>query len=102
MTPAETAKWDKLSDAMADYASQNGDGFGGYDYRGATDCQTEGYMIAAEAISFPDDERADYIDTEAQRYPESAQYLIAVSADYRLAELVKADDAYPFKAEMAA
>ena len=94
MASTETArKFDKMADALADYAREN-------DALSAGDCQTEGYLIAAEAVTFPDDERADYIDTEAQTYPESARYLIAASASYRLAELVAAD-AYPWNAEQA-
>jgi hypothetical protein len=85
VTATETAaKYDRMQDAFAAYASEN-------DTLAATDCQTEGYLIAAEAVTFPEDERADYIDEEAQTYPESARYLIAVSASYRLAELVKAE-----------
>jgi hypothetical protein len=95
MTDATARKYDKMADALADYAREN-------DQLSASDCQTEGYLIAAEAVSFPEGERADYIDTEAQNYPESARYLIAVSADYRLAELVARDDAYPWNAEIAA
>lgn len=91
MTPALAAKYDKMQDALADYAREN-------DALTASDCQTEGYLIAAEAVTFPDDERADYIDEEAQTYPESARYLIGCAADYRLAEMVARDDAYPFVA----
>lgn len=81
MTPA--TKYDRMQDALADYAV--------VDRIMAEEYCNEGYLIAAEAVTFPEDERADFIENEVKAYPESAQYLVAVSASYRLAELVKAE-----------
>lgn len=74
------AKYDKMQDALADYASEN-DRLSAYDY-----CD-EGYAIAVGAFLLPSTDRADYIDAAVSTHPESAQYLIACAADYRLAEL---------------
>lgn len=79
---------DKLDNAFQCYANENGDGFSAPDYRGAYDYREEGYRLGEEARSeaAPEDRDA-YIDTEVLAWPESARYLIACAADYRLAEL---------------
>ena len=90
----ETArKYDKMQGALADYAREDRIGAEGY-------C-AEGYELAEAAFDMPADDRDDFIDAQSYAFPESARYLVAVSADYRLAELVAAD-AYPFRAELAA
>lgn len=92
MLTAETAaKYDRMQDALADYAREN-------DSQTANDYCTEGYELAEAAFDMPAEARDDFIDAQACAFPASAHYLIAVSADYRLAELVARDDCYPFVA----
>lgn len=80
-------KYDRMQDAFETYASENGDGFGGRDYAGASDYRAEGYALAEQAADMPEEDRADWIDTEAYAFPASAQYLVTAAADYRLSEL---------------
>lgn len=82
------AKYDRMQDALADYARE--------DRIGADDYCAEGYRLAEEAFGLFD-ALAD-IEGRVYEYPDNAQYLVAVSADYRLAELVARDDCYPFVA----
>lgn len=77
------AKYDKMQDALADYASE--------DRIGAEDYCAEGYRLGEEAHDMPAEDRDDWIDAQAYAFPASAQYLVAVAADYRLAELVRAE-----------
>lgn len=87
----------KLESARADYAREGGDGFGDYDWTGANDYAAEGYALAEAALDMPAEDRDDWIDGQTYAFPGSARYLVAVAADYRLAELVAAN-AYPFVA----
>ena len=80
-------KYEKMQNAFEAYASENGDGFSDRDYIGAAGYRAEGYALAEQAVDMPEDDRADWIDTEAYAFPASAQYLVAVAADYRLSEL---------------
>lgn len=92
MTAALAAKYDKMQDALADYAREN-------DALTANDYAAEGYELAEAAFRNAAPEGpADWIEGEIGAFPESARYLIAVAASYRLAELVARDDAYPFNA----
>ena len=101
MASTETArKSAKLDDAFQTYANENGDGFSQPDFRGAYDYREEGYRLGEEAHDLPAEDRDDFIDAQTYAFPGSARYLVAVAADYRLAELVAAD-AYPFRAEAA-
>lgn len=87
----ETArKYDKMQDAFAAYASEN-------DSLTANDYAAEGYELGEAAFDMPAEDRDDWIDGQTYAFPGSARYLVAVAADYRLAELVAAD-AYPFVA----
>lgn len=91
LTSETAAKYDRMQDALADYAREN-------DSQTANDYCAEGYQLAEEAFDLPAEDRDDWIDTQAYAFPANARYLIAVSADYRLAELVARDDCYPFVA----
>ena len=88
--PMRTA-YEKMVEAKAEYAHANGDGFGDYDWTGANDYAAEGYSLAEAAIDMPAEDRDDWIETESYAFPASAQYLVAVAADYRLAELAQAE-----------
>lgn len=81
----------KVDDAFQAYANEHGDGFADRDYRGAYDYREEGYRLGEEAHDLPAEDRDDFIDAQSYAFPEGAQYLVAVAADYRLAELVKAE-----------
>jgi hypothetical protein len=101
-TATETArKYATLQDAMAEYARENGDGFSGRDWVGANDYCEEGFRLGEQAHDMPAEDRDDWIESQTYAFPAGDRYLIAVAADYRLAEMVAAD-AYPFNAEMAA
>lgn len=78
---------DKLDNAFRDYAHSQGDGFSKPDWIGAYDYREEGYAIAVEAFGLPADDRADFIEYAVSEHPESAQYLVACAADFRMAEL---------------
>jgi len=96
-TATETArKYDKMVEALADYASENGN-------LNAEDYCEEGYRLGEEAHDLPAEDREDWIDDQVYAFPESARYLVAVSASYRLAELTRDDDpdAYTFKVDYA-
>ena len=80
-------KYEKMQNAFEAYASENGDGFSDRDYIGANGYRAEGYALAEQAIDMSEEDRADWIDTEAYAFPASAQYLVAAAADYRLSEL---------------
>ena len=96
MASTETArKYDKLADALADYAREN-------DSRTADDYRAEGYELAEAAFDMPAEDRDDFIDAQSYAFPASAQYLVAVAADYRLFELVREDNRYPFVADAPA
>lgn len=101
MTAAtETArKFAKLQDAMAEYAIENGDGFYCRDWVGANDYCEEGYRLGEQAHDMPAEDRDDWIEAQTYAFPAGDRYLIAVAADYRLAELVA--DEFSFSAEAA-
>lgn len=86
------AKWDKLSDALHSYANDQAEDFVGPDWHNANEYSAEGYAIGEEAFALPDDDndREDHVEAAIKSFPESARYLIAVAADYRMAELAKA------------
>lgn len=71
---------DKLDDAFGAFFREN-------DYLSAYDYREEGYELAEHVLSLPVDDRADEIDNAVSTFPESARYLIACAAAYRLAEL---------------
>jgi hypothetical protein len=106
LTAKETArKYDKMQDAIRSYAEGSGDGFGDLDYRGADEYREAGYCLAEDARGvrgMTAGERAEWIDSAVSTYPESARYLVAVSADFRLSELVARDDRFPFNADAPA
>lgn len=81
------AKSDKLDDAFQSYANENGDGFSAPDFRGAYDYREEGYRLGEEAADMASEDRDDWIEAQTYAFPESARYLIACAADFRLAEL---------------
>ena len=81
----------KVDDAFQAYANENGDGFSAPNYRGAYDYREEGYRLGEEAHDLPAEDRDDFIEAQTYAFPESARYLIGCAADYRLAELVKAE-----------
>lgn len=81
----------KVDDAFQAYANEHGDGFADRDYRGAYDYREEGYRLGEEAHDLPEEDRDDFIDAQSYAYPGSAQWLVACAANYRLAELVKAE-----------
>lgn len=91
---------DRVDDAYQSYAHDNGGDGEGPDWHNAYEYREEGYALGEEAFALPDDEsaREDRIEAALKDFPESARYLIAVAADYRLAELVARDDCYPFVA----
>lgn len=102
-TATQTARlYDRLIDAEQTYAHDNSDGFTNRDWSGAKGYREEGYRLGKEAHDLPADDREDFIDDQAAAFPGSAQYLVAVAASYRLAELVARDNAYSFNADMAA
>ena len=90
MTPATARKYDKMADALADYARE--------DRIGAEDYAAEGYQLAEEAFDLPAEDRDDFIEAQTYAFPESVRYLVGCAADYRLSELVARDDRYPFVA----
>lgn len=86
LTPRQAAA-DKLDAAYASYAHDQSDGFGSFDWQGAYDYREEGYRLGEEAADMPAEDRADWIDGETYRFDESARYLIACAADFRVEEL---------------
>ncbi len=86
-------KYDRMQDAFEAYAREGGDGFGQYDYVGASDYRAEGYSLAEQAADMPEEDRADWIDDQVYMFPASARYLVAWAADYRLSELCPAQPA---------
>lgn len=82
-----SAKYEKLIDAYQAFARENGDGFSSRDYDGATGYREEGYRLGEEAADLCEEDRDEWIEGESYAFPESARYLVAVAADYRLAEL---------------
>jgi hypothetical protein len=92
MPSAETAKAAlKLDDAHQAYAHDNGDGFRDHDWRGAYDYREEGYRLGEEAFDRPAEDRNDHVEVGSYAFPESARYLIAVAADFRMAELADSE-----------
>ncbi len=84
-------KYDRMQDAFEAYAREGGDGFGQYDYVGASDYRAEGYSLAEQAADMPEEDRADWIDDQVYMFPASARYLVAWAADYRLSELTDSE-----------
>lgn len=86
--PATTtaAKYDRVTDAFTAYAREN-------DNLSASEYWDEGTALAESAFdhSAPDG-RDTFIETALEDFPESARYLIACAADYRLAELAAAPE----------
>ena len=104
LTAKETARVafrkisDRLDDALEGYVYDNGS-----DSRHqANEYRDDGFSLAEEAFDLPAEDRDDFIDAQSYAFPESAQYLVAVAADYRLAELVARDDRFPFIADAPA
>lgn len=87
---------DRLDNAYDCYAKDMGDGFNQPAWMEAYEYREEGYCLGEEAHDMPAEDRDDWIEGETYAFPESARYLIGCAADFRLAELAKADDAYPF------
>jgi len=79
--------WDKMEDAVEGYVFDNGS-----DSRHqANEYRDEGYVLAEAAFDMPEEDREDWLEGQFYAFPETARYLIAVSADYRLIELVAED-----------
>jgi hypothetical protein len=81
-----------LDNALSEYARENGDGFSGRDWLGATEYQDEGFALAelAVALAIPEEDLQDWLEDKREPFPASARYLIAVASDYRLIELADA------------
>ena len=79
---------DDLDDARHDFASANGEDYGKPDYANANEYRDEGFALGEEAFDMPEDDRADYIQTEVHRWPDYARFLVECAADYRLLQLV--------------
>lgn len=94
---------DKVDDAYQSYAHDNGGDGEGPDWHNAYEYREDGYFIGEQAFALPDDENAReyHIEAALNAYPETAQYLVAVAANYRLAELID-NDRYAFKADAPA
>lgn len=81
----------KLDNALTEYASENGDGFYCRDWSGAYEYQDEGFAMAerAVALAIAEEDREDWLEEQREAFPQSARYLMAVAADYRLAEMAE-------------
>jgi hypothetical protein len=93
----KSRKYDKMVEALADYASENG-------RLNAEDYCDAGYELAECAAGISDAlDRGEFIEANLSTFPESACYLIACAASYRLAELTRDHDpdAYTFKVDYA-
>ncbi len=97
--PIDTrAAADKLDNEYHFYARENGDGFSDHDYRGAYECREEGWRIGGAVFAHPipaDEDVAAFheglIEGECAWFPESDRRLIWVAAEFRIAELAKAE-----------
>ena len=86
-----------LDNAYHCYACENGDGFSDHDYRGAYDYREEGYRIGEAVFAHPVPAgehvaafREGRIEGECAAFPESAHRLIWKAAEFRMAELARA------------
>ena len=93
---------DDLDDARHDFASANGEDYGKPDYANANEYRDEGFALGEEAFDLPEEDRADYIQTEVYRWPDHARFLVECAAEYRLFELAREDNRYPFVADAPA
>lgn len=90
-----TKAWDKMEDARRSYAETWAEDYGSLDWANANEYRDEGYALAEQAFDMPEEDREDWLEGQFYAFPESARYLIAVSADYRLLELVAEDAKKP-------
>ena len=79
---------DDLDDARHDFASANREDYGEPDYPNANEYRDDGFALGEEAFDLPEEDRADYIQTEVYRWPDHARFLVECAADYRLLQLV--------------
>jgi len=90
--PTDTrAAADKLDNEYHFYARENGDGFSDHDYRGSYEYREEGYRLGEQAYDMPAEDREDWVDVETYAFPECARRLIWAAAEFRIAELAKAE-----------
>ena len=93
---------DDLDDARHQYAAAQGEDYGKPDYANANEYRDEGFALGQDAFDLPEEDREDYIWTQVFAYPEHARYLVECAAEYRLFELVREDNRYPFVADAPA
>ena len=93
---------DDLDDARHDYAAAQGEDYGRPDYSNANEYRDEGFALGEEAFDMPEEDRAEHIRTEVYRWPDHARYLVECAAEYRLFELVREENRYPFVADAPA
>lgn len=79
------ALYDRLDNARIDYASTMGDGFYQKDWMGAGDVEDTGILIGKEAMTKPEDEREEFIESEIAKHDIQDQHLLSCAARYQIA-----------------
>lgn len=80
--------YDAMKTAMAEFAAENDDGFGRYNWLGASDLADEGYAIGFEASQIADEaEREAFIENETDAFSEEGRRLAYLAATYRALEI---------------